>query len=300
MSRTDERFRAAHNRFLDLCATLTPGTSLPSELGMAGALGVSRTVVRAVLERARGLGLIAWEGRAKRVIRAPLPADRLEPPRKPPSPPELERQFLDWVLRCDVAPGTVLNVADLARRFQVTPHVVQEFLAALARFGLVERRARGGWRLLGFTLEYALELCAFRKMLELNAVAHAATLPEAHPFWAELSALEARHIALAAQMETRFHDFSLLDEAFHRALAGTVQNRFAAEFQKVIALIFHYHFQWDKSDERARNTAALTEHLGLIAALKARDRAGALKAAEEHLATAKQTLLQSLRGHAKG
>jgi DNA-binding GntR family transcriptional regulator len=50
------------------------------------------------------------------------------------------------VLRFDVAPGTVLDVADLSRRFRVPPTMLQEFLASLQRFGLVERRPRGGWR----------------------------------------------------------------------------------------------------------------------------------------------------------
>lgn len=300
MARTDERFRAAFNRLLDLCAMLTPGAALETELALAARLDVSRTVVRAALDRLHERGIIAWEGRVKRLIRLPLAQDRLEPQTGPISAPELERQFLDWVLRFDVAPGTALNVAELARRFGVTPHMLQEFLASLSRFGLVQRRAKGGWVLLGFTRDFAVELSDFRLMLELNAVGHVTGLEAGHPIWAELDDLEARHQALAARIDSHYHDFSLLDEAFHRALNATVQNRFAAEFQKVIALIFHYHFQWDKTNERQRNAAAITEHLALIAALKARDRAAALAAAESHLRTSKLTLLQSLRDHAVG
>lgn len=298
MARTDDRFREAFNLLLDLCATAAVGGRLPSEAALATRLGVSRTVVRATLERARDCGIIAWTGRDKTILRPPRAFDRVEPPGTPVSAEELEQAFLGWVLRFDVPPGTVLNVADLSRRFRVPPYMLQEFLASLLRFGLVERRPRGGWRLLGFTRDFAVELSEFRLMLELNAIRHLLDLPDGHPIWRDLDRLEAAHQALAQDIAARFHDFSLLDQDFHMTLGSVVKNRFAAEFQKIIALIFHYHFQWDKSREQARNLAAIGEHLRLIGALKARDRPGALAAAEDHLKTSKATLLQSLRDHA--
>jgi DNA-binding GntR family transcriptional regulator len=79
-----------------------------------------------------------------------------------------------------------------------------------------------------------------------------------------------------------------------------VRNRFVREFQKVISLIFHYHYQWDKTDERQRNEAAIREHLHWIEAMQRRDEAAAVAAAQAHLATSKQTLLSSLRGHNLG
>jgi len=300
MARTDERFREAHNRLLGLCEGLSPGDPLPSELVLAERLDVSRTVVRVVLQRLSAVGIIVWDGRHKALLRAPLPSDRLAAQPGPISAEELERQFLDWVLRFDVAPGTALNVSELARRFGVSAHVLQEFLASLSRFGLVRRRAKGGWALIGFTRDFAVELSEFRLMLELNAVRHVLSLAADDPFWGALDDLEAQHIALATEIDARFHDFSLLDKAFHTTLCGTLQNRFVAEFQKLIALIFHYHFQWDKSDERLRNAAAIGEHLRIIRALKMRDREGAMAAAEDHLKTSKLTLLNSLRDHRMG
>ena len=49
MARTDARLRQAYNSLLDLLAPLPIGASLMSEVKLAAALGVSRTVVRAVL-----------------------------------------------------------------------------------------------------------------------------------------------------------------------------------------------------------------------------------------------------------
>lgn len=298
MARTDERFRTAYNRLLDFCATLKPADQLPAEIALGNHLEVSRTVVRSALERLQGEGIIRWSGRNKSLLRAPRKTDRLVVQSDQISNEELERQFLDWLLRFDVPPGTTLNVTELARKFRVPPYGLQEFLASLSRFGLVSRRPRGGWELVGFTRDFAVELSDFRLMLELNAVSHLVTLPDGHPIWSRLSVLAEEHHRLAASFDERYHDFSQLDEQFHTAIGSVVHNRFVAEFQKVITLIFHYHYQWDKTDERDRNLAAIGEHLRLIEALQARRKVAAIRAARDHLLTSKQTLLSSLRSHA--
>ncbi len=207
----------------------------------------------------------------------------------------LDGVIVDWVLRFDVPAGTPLNVAQLAKQFSVPPHSLQEFLSGLSHFGLVERRPRGGWRLLGFTPDYAVELTEFRMVLEMNAVRALATLPQSHPVWAQLTALRADHVALLQRIETDFHDFSKLDEQFHGTINSVVRNRFVEEFQKVISLIFHYHYQWDKKRERQRNETAIREHLTILDALQRHDGAAAEAAARAHLLTSKETLLASLR-----
>lgn len=298
MARTDERFREAYNSLLCYCDSLMPGDQLPTEQGLAVHLDVSRTVVRAALHRMQTEGLIRWQGREKTLLRLPNRKDRLSVQLDPISREELERQFLDWVLRFDVPPGTALNVTEMARKLGVTPHSLQEFLASLSRFGLVRRRPRGGWKLLGFTRDYAIELSDFRMVLELHAISQLVALPNEHPIWKDLRHIKADHQALALEIDERFHDFSLLDERFHNMIGNVIRNRFAAEFQKVISLIFHYHYQWDKKLERDRNLTAIGEHLALIEALIDRDEQAALEAAKVHLRTSKQTLLSSLRNHA--
>jgi len=300
MARTDERFRTAYNAMLDVCSTLTRTDKLPSELNLADSLGVSRTIVRSALQRLDSKGIVDWNGRNKTLLRKPRKSDRLDVKTEQVSEDELESQFLDWILRFDVPPGTPLNVTDMARKFNVPPHSLQEFLASLSRFGLVQRRQRGGWELVGFTTDFAVELSDFRNMLELNAVSQLVALPDDHEIWPQLDALEADHKQLAEQIGSRYQDFSLLDERFHTTIGKVVQNRFVDEFQKVISLVFHYHYQWDKKDEQARNAAAIQEHLRTLDAIRSRDEAAALDAALDHLKTSKKTLLSSLRIHSSG
>lgn len=300
MARTDARFRKAFNSLLDLCGGLTPGDSLPSEAALAERMNVSRTIVRNALRDLDERGLLQWEGRSKTLVRRPERSDRIELRGEGVSLQELETRFLDWILRFDVPADTALNITQLARQFGVTPSTLQEFLSGWSRFGLVERRPRGGWLLRGFTADYAVELSDFRAILEIDAVRHLVALPEDDPVWPRIEDLRADHHALLDRIELDFHDFSKLDERFHLAVTGVVRNRFVVEFQKVVSLIFHYHFQWDKTDERQRNEAAIREHLLWIEAMQRRDEDGAVAAARAHLTTSKQTLLSSLRGHNLG
>ena len=297
MARTDARYRAAYNQFLDLLTLQEPGSPLPSETDLSEQLGVSRTIVRSALAALATAGIIRWDGRIKLLTRIPDPADRLAARDAPISRDQLESRFLDWVLRFDVPAETPLNVAQLAKQFAVAPHSLQEFLSGLSQFGLLERRPRGGWRLLGFTADYALELSEFRSLLEVNAVRTVAQLPPDHPIWPQLDELDRRHRALLNRIAQDFHDFSRLDEQFHATLNSVVKNRFVIEFQKVISLIFHYHYQWDKTNERHRNEAAIGEHLAILQALRARNPDAAEAATTAHLTTSKGTLLSSLRGN---
>ncbi len=300
MARSDTRYREAFNDILAYCDTLKIGSALPSENALCQQAGVSRTVIRRCLSKLEELGVIRWEGREKRILRQPCEEDRIAIPPVNGSREDLEKRFLDWILRFDVPANTPLSVAELSRRFNVPQYELKEFLASLSRFGLVARRKQGGWMLLGFTRAFAIELSDFRSVLELNAIANVVEAPIDHPVWEQLVELRQKHMSLKDQIDTDFHAFSKLDEAFHEVINSVVRNRFVVEFQKVISLVFHYHYMWDKTDEKDRNAAAIDEHLAIIDALEARDSDAALDAARRHLRTSKSTLLSSLRHHDLG
>ena len=106
--------------------------------------------------------------------------------------------------------------------------------------------------------------------------------------------LEAEHRQLLTQIKRRYHDFSDLDERFHRLITDASMNRFMADFYDIISLIFHYHYQWRKADEKERNAAALREHLDYIEALRTRNPDRVEAACRRHLNSARNTLLASI------
>lgn len=293
MARTNDRFKAAYNQVLENLAVKDRDFELPSETVIASQLGVSRTIVRTILERLHKARIIAWRGRRKRLLRIPGIEDRFPDSEAESITERLEDRFLEWILRTDVAPDTRLNISMLARQLDTTSHALQEFLVRFSRFGLVERLQTGGWILRGFTSQYAIELSEFREMIELQAVRKLIGLDIDHPIWTELDNLEREHRLLLDQIDTRYRDFSALDDKLHSTINSVQDNRFAREFQALISMIFHYHYQWNKRSEKQRNALAVSEHLNYINGLRSRDWDVASGAALSHLATARQTLLAS-------
>ena len=109
-----------------------------------------------------------------------------------------------------------------------------------------------------------------------------------------LAGLEVEHRELLLAMDQRYHDFSDLDERFHRLVNDASHNRFIVDFYDVISLIFHYHYQWNKIDERQRNEAALLEHLDYIEALFSRDPSRIEDYLQEPSQVGSKTLLASI------
>jgi len=134
-----------------------------------------------------------------------------------------------------------------------------------------------------------------RAMFELRSALRLATLAAGDPVWRELSLIKVEHLALLQEADTRFADFPELDERFHRCINDVSRNRFIASLYDVISMIFHYHYMWNKRDERERNIVAIREHLDYIDALESRNAAAIVKSCNAHMATALSTLLASIR-----
>ena len=130
-------------------------------------------------------------------------------------------------------------------------------------------------------------------MFELRSAKSFAALAESSLLWQQIEALRSEHVFLLTEIERRYHDFSDLDSRFHKLINTAVPNRFIDDFYDIITLIFHYHYQWNKHDERQRNEVAIREHLIYIEALVSRNVSMIELACRSHLASAKETLIRS-------
>jgi DNA-binding GntR family transcriptional regulator len=291
MARQNTLFKEAYNRCL---GDLSGRDNLPSEPELGERYGISRTTVRAILSRMRDSGLIAWDKRQKVILRTPHNDDYFPGDETNSLNDIIEKSFMRRILTGDIAPGTQINEAELAREMGIGTTSLREFLIRFSRFGLIEKRPNSHWILKGFTLEFALELIEVREMFELRSAAAFVTLAEDHPVWQELVDIEQEHREMLAEINDRYLEFSPLDERFHLLVHKVSGNRFVVDFYDVIAFIFHYHYQWNKTFARMRNERALREHLTYIAALRSRDPAEIDRACRAHLRTARETLIQSV------
>jgi DNA-binding GntR family transcriptional regulator len=291
MAKQNTVFKDAFNRCVKL---LEQTATLPSEPELGAALGVSRTTVRSILSRLEEIGLLAWEKRRKVVLRPPVAADYFPIEETDSLSEIIERTFMRRILAGGAQPGMQINELELAREIGIGTTSVREFLIRFSRFGLIEKRPNSHWVLKGFTREFALELTEVREMFELRSAAAFTHLPGDHPAWAELDSIEAVHHHILDDIDHRYLEFSELDERFHLLVHKASRNRFVVDFYDVIAIVFHYHYQWNKTNARARNARALEEHLAYIAALRSRDAERIESACRQHLKSARETLLQSI------
>ena len=291
MSKQSNVYKDAYNRCLRL---LKSGQNLPSEPDIGALLGISRTTVRTILARMEEQGLLQWNKRTKVVLRDPVAADFFPDDETDSLSQIIERSFMRRLLAGGAQAGVQINELELAREIGVGTTSVREFLIRFSRFGLIEKRRNSHWVLKGFTRAFALELTEIREMFELRSAAAFADLAKDNSIWPQLDAIEAEHRDLIAAISTRYMEFSELDEKFHRLVHSASHNRFIVDFYDVIAMIFHYHYQWNKTNEINRNAVAAEEHLAYIAALKSGEQAKVDKACRRHLKSARETLLQSI------
>ncbi|MBV8568356.1 MAG: GntR family transcriptional regulator [Methylobacteriaceae bacterium] len=292
--KSDSVFKKAFNILLSRLADSARDIGLEPEARLADRLGVSRTTVRKVLVELERRGIVVRRGTKIRLRKKPARRDYFPSEDTVSTSDRVEQKFLEWILRGDRKPNQQINGLELAREFNVSTIAIRDYLNRFTRFGLVERRPNSGWIIRGFTKEFALELFEVREMFELrSALAFAHQHPNA-PAWTALRRMAQEHRELLAEIKTRYHDFSSLDERFHRLINNASRNRFIEDFHDVISLIFHYHYQWNKADERERNAVAIAEHLDYIKALETRDPQRIEKACGIHLASARETLLRSI------
>jgi DNA-binding GntR family transcriptional regulator len=291
--KSDTVYKRTYNRVLEYLAPLTPGTALPSEKRLSDTFHVSRTTVHKVLCGLIEKGILSKPPQMA-LSRKPRKAEYFPPSETVTTSDRVEKRFMEWMLRGDRRPGDYINGLELAREFKVSTSAIREYLNRFARFGLVEKRPKSGWVFRGFTPDFALELFEVRELFELRSALAFARQTADDPAWKALTVIEAEHRELLLHFGERYHDFSDLDERFHRLVNHASRNRFMADFQDIISLIFHYHYQWSKADERERNEAAVHEHLAYIEALLTRDPQRIEAACRRHLNSARKTLLASI------
>ena len=297
--KTDTVYKRAFNQMLELVSATPTGSPMPSENDLSIRMAVSRTTVRKVLRQLEERRIVGNRGAAKVILRGPTQLDPFPDAETVSTSAQVENRFMEWMLRGDLAPGSAINALDLARQFGVSTTGVREFLHRFARFGLIERRPNARWVFKGFTDDFALELFDIRELFELRSALAFTRLPPDSPLWPRLRLIRRQHEQLLADIDTRFHDFSDLDNRFHRLVHDAAHNRFIEDFYDIIAFIFHYHYQWNKVLEKHRNRVAILEHLDYIDALLSLDPARVETAVRVHLLSARQTLLASIASDAQ-
>lgn len=259
-----------------------PGERL-SRLGLAKALGVSRTPVAGAVALLESLGVVEADGRAVLLRDPGFDPERLAPPAEESADATAQLIVAMARDRRDGALPEEVSERQLQARYGVGRAVLAAALRQLAEVGAITRNRGHGWRF-GPAYDSAEDRAAsyrFRMMIEPAGLLEPGFA--LRPGW----------IAGMRQMHQRFlgrgwREIDLVaffetNAAFHRGLAEASGNRFlvqAIEQQNQLRRFSNY--DWRSGNERVRVSA--TDHLAILDALEAGDRAEAAERMHRHLA----------------
>ncbi|GBG37882.1 GntR family transcriptional regulator [Mycobacterium montefiorense] len=137
------------------------------------------------------------------------------------------------ILRGEIAPGSRLTLADLARRVGVSVTPVREALRDLAASGLIDIDPHKGARVHAFTAAEMAETYALRSLLESRAMAEVANLEEEDRVVA--CALAAK-LATQMEVESDVVNWAALNRDFHARLAEPLREAWPVLFDLVESL----------------------------------------------------------------
>lgn len=186
-------------------------------------------------------------------------------------------------------PGDRLLEAELALRLGISRTPVREAIRLLEADGLVSHTPRTGATIRSLDYSEVTELYEMRTVLEATAARLAArTASEVELL--ELEALNAEMAAARSDVAALYE----LNHQFHRVLLDAARNRYlshsVAALQKTLLILGPSTMQ-----DTGRADEAIAEHGKLIAAMRARDEAGAEAAMRLHMQGAHRTRLRQLR-----
>lgn len=291
-------FKQSINRILQLIIDLPSGESvMANDVELTKLLNISRTTVRSCVEHLCEEGIVRRDGQNKVVLRPPQETDFFDiKDTNSTKDIQIEKYFLNLINTGQLLPGDRFSELSLAKNSGCTTITVREFLIKFSNNGLIEKIPRGRWKMVKFDENFARELVAFRKMVEMRAITELLQYPKDDTVWLELQNLLLKHQEVSKDMENRYMEFPNLDRELHLIILNSAKNRFTRQFFDIVSFVCHYHYQWDKTGELERFTVAINEHIDLLNNLITHNNAGAIMSLERHLQTAEKTLLRCVHG----
>ncbi|MET6679270.1 GntR family transcriptional regulator [Citrobacter amalonaticus] len=297
MSRSQNLRHNVINQVIDDMARGHLPSPLPSQSALAEMYNISRTTVRHMLNHLSECGVLTLVGNDHVIIRSPEHDDGFACTTASMAEQNriFEQAFYTMINQRQLRAGETFSELQLARMAGVSPVVVREYLLKFGRYDLIQSEKRGQWSMKKFDQSYAEQLFELREMLETHALQHFLNLPDDDPRWLQAKMLLERHRMLRDSVGSNFRMFSLLDRDFHALLLSAADNIFFNQSLEIISVIFHFHYQWDERDLKQRNIIAIDEHMTILSALICRSDLDALLALRNHLNTAKQSMIRSIR-----
>ncbi|WP_172327664.1 GntR family transcriptional regulator [Mangrovicoccus sp. HB161399] len=212
------------------------------------------------------------------------------PARAPSLTEQVYQRLKSEILSCRLEPGQEISEAELAERFEVSKTPVREALAALRQERLVQTFPRRGYQIAPITFGDMNELFDLRTILEAGAGELACEQITED----ELAQL--RELAVVAYEKDEvptIEAFIAANREFHLAIARASRNeRLLGVLTRQIAELERFFYLG--AQLRDVNSETNTDHVEIVDALAARDRAKVRELMIRHNDVTRQGLFQAL------
>lgn len=192
------------------------------------------------------------------------------------------------ILSCVLLPGTSLNEATLAERFNVSKTPIRDALSRLHAQRLLHVIPRKGYRVAPISMSDATDLFEFRAWLEEKCVRSIVV----HASDQQLRALHRFRTKPAKQ------DFVDYNRSFHLGLVELAPNRRLADTAREIVEQFDRLVLMSITAVERQTAPLLKEHGVILDAIQARDGALAGRLVAQHVKSAKKRVLGALTNRA--
>ncbi len=192
------------------------------------------------------------------------------------------------ILSCVLLPGTSLNEATLAERFNVSKTPIRDALSRLHAQRLLHVIPRKGYRVAPISMSDATDLFEFRAWLEEKCVRSIV----GHASDQQLRALDRFRTKPAKQ------DFVDYNRNFHLGLVELVPNRRLADTAREIIEQFDRMVLMSIDAVERQTAPLLKEHGVILDAIQARDGPLAGRLVAQHVKSAKKRVLGALTNRA--
>lgn len=254
-----------------------------TELGLAEALNVSRTPVRAALEHLAALGVVAPAGprRGFHVTASPHQLDELTQETSQSD----EEEGLYMRIAADYVASRLpeqFSEADMMRQYGVSRGALVRVLQRMSSERVIERNPGYGWRFAPLlrSMESHDESYRFRMVVEPAAILEASFALD--PALAGRIRREHEAILATPPGQLSIVNFFEVNAGFHEFLAACSGNHFllqAVQLQNQLRRFLSY--SWTYGQDRV--AASCHEHMAILDALEAGDREWAAALMRRHL-----------------
>ena len=188
-----------------------------------------------------------------------------------------------------LAPGQRIVLDRLAAELGTSPTPVREALARLIQEGLIVAGANGRLQVIDLTPEYVLDTFAVRAALEGLAAELAADRMDERLLCRLQQVIDEATAALA---DGRYEVYAQADDFLHRSVAEAAGNRVLSRNLTMLRVHVGFILGYSHRNIGHHLRASHAEHLRIMAALRARDPAGARRAMEDHIRAAGQRIAE--------